>query len=83
MKSLVQRLICAGVVLCSITDKRLSTGLQESVVSYTGRRLLEIEQQQQRQQAAAQPPSRVEDKTETEEDGAEAEKYAPESYQFR
>lgn len=56
------------------------------MVSFTGRRLLEIEQHQQ-----APPPltNKVEDKTETEEDGgderwkrAEA-KYAAEPYQFR
>lgn len=68
---------------CSITEKKLSTGLQDSVMSYTGRRLLEIEQQQQQQQEAAQPLSRVEDRTETEEDGGDAERYAPESYHFR
>jgi len=72
--------------LYSITDRKLSTGLQEDVVSYTGRRLLEMEQQE----AAAQPLGKVEDKTETEEDGGderwkrgETEKYSPESYQFR
>ncbi|XP_042362645.1 LOW QUALITY PROTEIN: cyclic AMP-dependent transcription factor ATF-6 beta [Plectropomus leopardus] len=66
----------------SITDRKLS-GLQDSVVSYTGRRLLEIEQQHQQQQqraAAAPPPSRVEDKTETEEDAGDE---AAESFQFR
>lgn len=70
----------------SITDRKLATGLHEDVVSFTGRRLLEIEQHQQ-----APPPltNKVEDKTETEEDGgderwkrAEA-KYAAEPYQFR
>lgn len=65
---------------CSITDRRMSD-LQEGVVSYTGRRLLEIEQQQlQQQEAAAPPPSRVEDRTEMEEEGGEE---APDSYQFR
>lgn len=63
---------------CSITDRRMSD-LQEGVVSYTGRRLLEIEQQQQ-EAAAAPPPSRMEDRTETEEEGGEE---APDSYQFR
>lgn len=66
---------------CSITDRRMSD-LQDGVVSYTGRRLLEIEQQQpqQQQEAVAPPPSRVEDRTETEEEGGEE---APDSYQFR
>ncbi|TMS18344.1 Cyclic AMP-dependent transcription factor ATF-6 beta [Larimichthys crocea] len=69
----------------SITDRKLS-GLQEGVVSYTGRHLLEIgqkKQQQYRQQqeeTATHPSSRVEDKTETEEEGGDD---APESYQFR
>uniref|UniRef100_A0A7N6BVU2 BZIP domain-containing protein n=1 Tax=Anabas testudineus TaxID=64144 RepID=A0A7N6BVU2_ANATE len=72
-----------GLHLCSITDRKLTTGLQEGVVLNTGRRLLEIEQE------AAQPSSRVDEKVETEEDGGderwkrEAERYAPESYQFR
>ncbi|KAM4539024.1 cyclic AMP-dependent transcription factor ATF-6 beta isoform 1-T1 [Odontesthes bonariensis] len=90
-----KRAVCVMAVLLfmtfsfgpvSITDRKLSTGLQEDVVSYTGRRLLEIEQQE----AAAQPHGKVEDKTETEEDGGderwkrgETEKYSPESYQFR
>lgn len=63
---------------CSITDRRMSD-LQEGVVSYTGRRLLEIEQQQL-QDTAAPPPSRAEDRTEAEEEGGEE---APDSYQFR
>ncbi|XP_041868567.1 LOW QUALITY PROTEIN: cyclic AMP-dependent transcription factor ATF-6 beta [Melanotaenia boesemani] len=90
-----KRAVCVMAVLLfmtfsfgpvSITDRKLPTDLQEDLMSYTGRRLLEIEQQQ----AAAQPHSRVEDKTETEEDGGderwkrgEAERYTPESYQFR
>lgn len=70
----------------SITDRKLATGLQEDVVSFTGRRLLEIEQ---RQQEAAPSTNKVEDKTETEEDVGDErwkraeEKYAAESYQFR
>ncbi|XP_026205542.1 cyclic AMP-dependent transcription factor ATF-6 beta [Anabas testudineus] len=87
-----KRAICVMAVLLfmtfsfgpvSITDRKLTTGLQEGVVLNTGRRLLEIEQE------AAQPSSRVDEKVETEEDGGderwkrEAERYAPESYQFR
>lgn len=76
--------LCLLLLSCSITDRKLS-GLQDSVVSYTGRRLLEIEQQQQQQQQrreaeAAPPASRVEDRTETEEEGGDD---APESYPFR
>ncbi|TDH03683.1 hypothetical protein EPR50_G00144460 [Perca flavescens] len=73
----------------SITDRKLS-GLQDGAVSYTGRRLLEFEQQQQQQQqqqqhkqqqqAASRPPSRVEDRTETEEDAGDE---AAEAFQFR
>ncbi|XP_059206076.1 LOW QUALITY PROTEIN: cyclic AMP-dependent transcription factor ATF-6 beta [Centropristis striata] len=93
-----KRAVCVMAVLLfmtfsfgpvSITDRKLS-GLQDGVVSYTGRRLLEIGQQQQQQQqqqqrqqqqqAAVRPPSREEDKTETEEDGADE---AAESFQFR
>ncbi|XP_051811805.1 cyclic AMP-dependent transcription factor ATF-6 beta isoform X2 [Acanthochromis polyacanthus] len=87
-----KRAVCVMAVLLfmtfsfgpvSITDRKLSTVLQDDVVSFSARRLLEIEQQQQEQErAAAPPPSRVEDKTEAEEDGGE-ERYAAESYQFR
>ncbi|XP_037549372.1 cyclic AMP-dependent transcription factor ATF-6 beta [Nematolebias whitei] len=93
-----KRAVCVMAVLLfmtfsfgpvSITDRKLSTDLQEDVVSFSGRRLLEIEQQQAAA-AAAQPPSKVEDKTEMEEDGGderwrrgETERYAPESFQFR
>lgn len=74
------------VSITDITDRKLSTGLQEDTVSYTGRRLLEIEQQQQQ---AAPSTSKVADKTETEEDGGDEqwkraeERDAAESYQFR
>lgn len=53
---------------CSITDRKLSEALQEDEMSYTGRRLLEIEQQLK---AAPQPHVRVEDKGEAEEDGGD------------
>uniref|UniRef100_I3JBZ8 BZIP domain-containing protein n=1 Tax=Oreochromis niloticus TaxID=8128 RepID=I3JBZ8_ORENI len=90
-----KRAVCVMVVLLfmtfsfgpvSITDRKLATGLQEDMVSFTGRRLLEIEQ---RQQEAAPSTNKVEDKTETEEDVGDErwkraeEKYAAESYQFR
>ncbi|PWA33401.1 hypothetical protein CCH79_00014118 [Gambusia affinis] len=93
-----KRAVCVMAVLLfmtfsfgpvSITDRKLSAGLQEDLVSYTGRRLLEIEQQQDRQ-ADPQPLQKVEDKPEKPESsgderwkGGEAERYAPESYQFR
>lgn len=72
-----ESLPCSGCFL-SISDRRL-TDLQEGIVSYTGRHLLEIEQQQQQEETVA-PPDRVEEKSETEEEGAEE---LPESYQFR
>lgn len=51
-------------------------------MSYAGRHLLEIEQQQQqeRERESGVPPHRVEEKSETEEEGGEE---LPESYQFR
>ncbi|XP_012711808.2 cyclic AMP-dependent transcription factor ATF-6 beta isoform X1 [Fundulus heteroclitus] len=94
-----KRAVCVMAVLLfmtfsfgpvSITDRKLSTSLPEDLVSYTGRRLLEIERLQQKHQAVPQPLSEVEDKEEKQEAGGdeqwkrgEAEKYAPESYQFR
>ncbi|XP_038580821.1 cyclic AMP-dependent transcription factor ATF-6 beta [Micropterus salmoides] len=86
-----KRAICVMAVLLfmtfsfgpvSITDRKL-TDLQEGVVSYTGRRLLEMEQQdqqQQQQEAAAPPPSRVDDRTDTEEEAGDE---AAGSFQFR
>ncbi|KAF7644369.1 hypothetical protein LDENG_00223040 [Lucifuga dentata] len=89
-----RRAVCVMVVLLfmtfsfgpvSITDRKLPTGLQEGVASYTGRRLLEIEQQQ-----PPHPPSRNEERTETEEDRTverwkrgETERFTTEPYQFR
>ncbi|XP_013879396.1 cyclic AMP-dependent transcription factor ATF-6 beta [Austrofundulus limnaeus] len=91
-----KRAVCVMAVLLfmtfsfgpvSITDRKLPTDLQEDVMSFPGRQLLEIKPEQQ---AAAQPPSKVEDKTEAEEDGGderwrrgEAERYDPETFQFR
>ncbi|MEQ2212567.1 hypothetical protein XENOCAPTIV_001516 [Xenoophorus captivus] len=79
-----------GPVRYPITDRKLSAGLQEDLVSYTGRRLLEMEQQQQQRQAVPQPLRKVEDKAEKKEargdeqwKRGEAEGYAPESFQFR
>ncbi|KAM9384689.1 cyclic AMP-dependent transcription factor ATF-6 beta isoform 2-T2 [Pholidichthys leucotaenia] len=92
-----KRAVCVMAVLLfitfsfgpiSITDRKFPTGLQEDVMAFSGRRLMAIEQQQQ-QTAAPAPPSRVEDRTEAEEDAGEErwkraeERYAPESYQFR
>ncbi|CAK6981904.1 cyclic AMP-dependent transcription factor ATF-6 beta [Scomber scombrus] len=88
-----KRAVCVMAVLLfmtfsfgpvSITDRKLSTDLQEGVMSYTGRRLLEERHHQphHQPQAPVQPPIREEDKTETEEDG-DAELNAAESYQFR
>lgn len=73
----------------SITDRKLSAGLQEDLVSYTSRRLLEIEQHQQRK-AIPKPLRKVEDNPEKREvagderwKGGETEGYTPETYQFR
>ncbi|CAN9503597.1 unnamed protein product [Ophioblennius macclurei] len=83
-----RRAVCVMAVLLfmtfsfgpvSITDRKLS-GLRDSAVEYTGRRLLEIEQQE-----APAPPGRVEEPTE--DDGGDwrrvEERYSAESDQFR
>lgn len=93
-----KRAVCVMAVLLfmtfsfgpvSITDRKLSAGLQEDLVSYTSRRLLEIEPHQQRQ-AVPKPLRKAEDKPEKREvagderwKGGEAEGYTPETYQFR
>uniref|UniRef100_A0A8C6M9L9 Activating transcription factor 6 beta n=1 Tax=Nothobranchius furzeri TaxID=105023 RepID=A0A8C6M9L9_NOTFU len=88
-----KRAVCVMAVLLfmtfsfgpvSITDRKLSVGLQEDVVPFSGRRLLEVKQQQ----VLDEPLSKAEDKTE--EDGGDerwkredVERYSPESLQFR
>uniref|UniRef100_A0A1A8QM55 Activating transcription factor 6 beta n=1 Tax=Nothobranchius pienaari TaxID=704102 RepID=A0A1A8QM55_9TELE len=88
-----KRAVCVMAVLLfmtfsfgpvSITDRKLSVGLQEDVVPFSGRRLLEVKQQQ----VVDEPLGKAEDKTE--EDGGDeqwkredVERYSPESLQFR
>ncbi|XP_046875164.1 cyclic AMP-dependent transcription factor ATF-6 beta [Hypomesus transpacificus] len=81
-----KRAVCVMAVLLFITfsfgpvsipDRKWGTGLQEGVVPYTGRRLLEFEQ------AHSQEQSKVEERMDPEEEGGEVERDIVDPYQFR
>ena len=61
----------------SIPDRKWGTGLQEGVVPYTGRRLLEFEHGQSQEQ------SKAEERMDPEEEGGEVERDIVDPYQFR